>query len=147
MPNIRGLTLWEPWATLIALGEKRYETRRWRRAWRGWLAIHASKKWNAELTAQCLEEPYRTALAGYGINRSFPLGCIVAVAQVVGYIETTRAHISDKERAFGDWSPDRWGWKLSNVVRLDEPIPCRGSQGLWVVPDEIVAQLPLEVTV
>lgn len=39
---MKALTLWQPWASLIALGEKRYETRSWATSYRGLLAIHAS---------------------------------------------------------------------------------------------------------
>ena len=41
---MKALTLWEPWATLIALGVKRYETRSWGTKYRGPLAIHAAKR-------------------------------------------------------------------------------------------------------
>ena len=44
------LTLWQPWASLIAVGQKNYETRSWRAghgglklstAIPGWIAVHA----------------------------------------------------------------------------------------------------------
>ena len=41
---IKALTLWQPWASLIAWGEKQYETRSWSTEYRGLLAIHASKR-------------------------------------------------------------------------------------------------------
>lgn len=44
---IRGLTLTQPWATLVALGEKHYETRSWDTGYRGLVAIHAAKKFPA----------------------------------------------------------------------------------------------------
>jgi len=36
-----------------------------------------------------------------------------------------------KERAFGDWSPGRWGWILRNPVLFEKPVPARGAQGFW----------------
>ena len=36
------LTLWQPWATLIALGLKRYETCSWATFCRGLLLLHAA---------------------------------------------------------------------------------------------------------
>ncbi len=36
-----------------------------------------------------------------------------------------------KERAFGDWSPGRFGWILRNPVLFDKPIPAKGAQGFW----------------
>jgi hypothetical protein len=41
---MKALTLWQPWATAIALGLKHYETRTWFVGYRGDLAIHAAKK-------------------------------------------------------------------------------------------------------
>jgi hypothetical protein len=38
------ITLWQPWASLIALDLKRYETRSWATNYRGKLAIHAAKR-------------------------------------------------------------------------------------------------------
>ena len=40
---MKALTLTPPWATLVALGHKRVETRSWRTQSRGPLAIHAAK--------------------------------------------------------------------------------------------------------
>lgn len=41
---MRIITLWQPWASLIALGFKKFETRSWRTRYRGKLAIHAAKR-------------------------------------------------------------------------------------------------------
>jgi hypothetical protein len=38
------ISIIQPWATLIAIGEKKFETRSWSTKYRGELAIHASKK-------------------------------------------------------------------------------------------------------
>lgn len=40
---MKALTLWQPWATLIAIGAKTIETRSWSTNHRGPLAIHAAK--------------------------------------------------------------------------------------------------------
>ena len=40
---MKALTLHQPWATLVAVGEKRIETRSWSTDYRGPLAIHAGK--------------------------------------------------------------------------------------------------------
>lgn len=39
---MKALTLWQPWASLIALGVKSIETRAWSTSYRGPLAIHAA---------------------------------------------------------------------------------------------------------
>ena len=42
---IKFITLTQPWATLVALGVKRIETRSWRTPYRGLLGIHAAKSY------------------------------------------------------------------------------------------------------
>lgn len=58
---MKTLTLWQPWASLIALGMKRIETRPWTTKYRGPLAIHAGKR-----PAVDGEAPGRVALDGLG---------------------------------------------------------------------------------
>ena len=41
---MKALTLWQPWASLIAVGAKTIETRSWSTKYRGPLAIHAAKR-------------------------------------------------------------------------------------------------------
>lgn len=41
---MKALTLWQPWASLVALGVKTIETRSWSTKYRGPLAIHAAAK-------------------------------------------------------------------------------------------------------
>lgn len=133
---MKALTLWQPWATLIALGEKQYETRDWPTSYRGPLAIHAAKKWNADIRAAAEDDDIAEALAAHGLLRGceLPLGAIVATCRLV---ECHRMDwslidsISDKEEAFGDWDPGRYAWELADVVALPQPIPAKGAQGLW----------------
>ena len=42
MADVRALTLWQPWASLIALLVKHIETRSWATAYRGTVLIHAA---------------------------------------------------------------------------------------------------------
>lgn len=35
----------------------------------------------------------------------------------------------------------QYWWDLSNVVRLPEPIPCRGKPGMWQLPPELAAKV------
>jgi hypothetical protein len=34
-----------------------------------------------------------------------------------------------------------WGIVFANIRKLPEPIPCRGAQGLWNVPEQIQQQI------
>lgn len=62
---MKALTLYQPWATLVAIGAKRIETRSWKTDYRGPLAIHVSKRTPAEfrkLYSFTAPEPFRSAL-------------------------------------------------------------------------------------
>jgi hypothetical protein len=46
----------------------------------------------------------------------------------------------EPELSFGDYAPGRFAWKLENPRRFETPIPFRGRQQLFDVPDELVAE-------
>lgn len=132
---MKALSLWQPYATLIALSAKTHETRSWATTYTGLLAIHAAK--NKATLNLFHDYTFRMALAaaGYKSPDDLPLGCIVAIVDLADCQPTqtvlARGGISAQERAFGDWTPGRWAWKLENIRRLQEPIPISGKQGLW----------------
>lgn len=41
---MKAITIWQPWASLLACGAKKYETRSWATRYRGPIAIHAAAK-------------------------------------------------------------------------------------------------------
>lgn len=123
---MKALTLHQPWASAIAVGLKRYETRSWSTNYRGPLAIHAGKSVPAYA-----REDYEDAPAA--IARPMPLGAVVCVAELVAChrTEVRGPSVSIEERFWGDWSHGRFAWELVNVRVLTPPIPARGAQGLW----------------
>jgi len=60
---MKGITIWQPWSTLIALELKRYETIGGATKYRGLLAIHAAK--NIDLDAY-REKVNRSEITEYG---------------------------------------------------------------------------------
>lgn len=140
---MKALTLTQPWATLVAIGAKRIETRSWPTRYRGPVAIHAAKGLSSigghsGLINLCLEQPFARvlAMAGKGLlvpGHDLPLGEVLATAQLIDCIPTYRvaANVSDQEEAFGDFSPGRWAWMLADIRQLPTPVPARGSLGLW----------------
>jgi len=156
---MKALSLTQPWASLIAIGAKRIETRSWETRYRGRLAIHAATGFPNDAKRLCLEHPfldmlYPAGLVGAG---SLPLGAIVAVA-VLRSVREIAADLPSAygeafpnavwhtagEVPFGDYAPGRFAWLLDGVVRLPEPIPCKGALGLWIVPSVVANQIPLE---
>lgn len=131
------LTIRQPWATLIALGEKQFETRSWRTLYRGPLAIHAGMQVNRAI---CLTEPYRSVLARHGITvDDLPTGRIIATSCITGCIEITSHEVQQgwpggNEYVFGNYAEGRFAWKLEEVVPLVHPISAKGRLGFWEYP-------------
>lgn len=154
------LSLWQPWASLIAIGAKRIETRSWSTSYHGPVAIHAAKHWTRELRDLCFEDSFWRVLVGDGVEHRhhdpsvcdemvhdrLPRGVLIAVAELIGVVPITAefaAVIPDDERAFGDYTPGRFAWVMLDVRVLDAPIPFRARQGLFDITDpEILAALP-----
>lgn len=193
------LTLWQPWASLIAIGAKWIETRSWSTRYRGPLAIHAAKTTEGmELVMAgkaCREDDAAicNALAahGFGCMAELPLGKIIAtctLADVVPVVASDLAEAADladlpypriesavsaegfpefpdgwldlwhptlgsaldpdgsgrslpDQAIYGDFTPSRFGWLLTDVQPLAEPVPFHGGQALsrrWT-PEEVVS--------
>ena len=152
---MKALTLTQPWATLVASGAKRIETRSWRTNYTGPLAIHAAKGFPAECRDLCHHDPFLPSLvhAGFRSTAELPRGVIVAVAQLVRCVaidditpspdELARLGGAPHEWAFGDYSPGRHAWLLHDVRALQPQPQVRGALGLWDVPDEIARLIDL----
>lgn len=136
---MKALSLTQPWATLVAIGAKRIETRSWSTDYRGEIAIHAAKGFPRDCREVCWRDPFREWL----YDRDLPLGAIVAVARLTDVTATASTAmlmtLTPRERAFGDYAAGRYGWLLADVRALRTPIPCKGALGIWTVPADVEA--------
>lgn len=149
---MKGLTLYEPNASLMAVGAKVNETR-WRRTThRGEIAIHAALKdcaMEADLAAAVVK-----AFRDRGARLARTWGCIVAVVELYDVlpagrfagghqlIEEDLIPLTTEERQFGDYRLGRWVYRTRGVRRLQTPVPCRGYQCIgWTVPPDVEAQV------
>jgi len=131
---MRCLTVRQPWATLIALGEKEFETRSWRTNYRGELAIHAGKRVDKAI---CRQEPFKSVLSKHGYSEhNLPLGAIIAIGSLeecypITIGENARGWVSGNEYDFGDYTEGRFAWKLTRMAPLNPPVPVSGKLNLW----------------
>ena len=152
---IKVLSILQPWASLVVAGHKRIETRSWNTKYRGELYIHASmgkKKEGRELfNSQRVQKIYARMIEDLEIFErhydfeELPFGAIIGKVDLIDTIRfnqftyTTAAvhngsnlfEFTEKEKAFGDYSENRFGWLLSNPVIFDKPIPAKGKLGIW----------------
>lgn len=131
---MRALTLWEPWASLIALGVKRIETRPWRTAYEGTLLIHAGQRkmdpreWHPDLWK------IMDKITATGWTPRY--GEAVCTAQLMGCVPfTDEDRFEPLEEACGDFTPGRWGWLLRDVRGIRPGVKLTGERGLWTPPD------------
>lgn len=47
--------------------------------------------------------------------------------------------ISKIEETFGNFAPRRFGWIFEEIVALPIPVPFKGAQGFFDIPDELLA--------
>ena len=152
---MKALTLTQPWASLVAIGAKRIETRSWSTSFRGPLAIHAAKGFPGWAQRMCEAEIFRHALVSGGEavaepSISLPRGSILCYCTLLdclpmeafrclpGVFDDYPELDTPQERAFGDFDVldssngrRRYAWVLESVLPLAIPIPAKGALGLW----------------
>lgn len=145
--KLRCISLWQPWASAIALGLKTIETRGWVARYTGPLAIHAAQK-KSRLHRQDYErflDEHHQFAAAFGEQHygELPRGAVLCIVQMRQCVTITRANtatLSRLEKALGTYTPGREAWMFEDARRLIEPFPCSGRQGFfWVnVPDKLI---------
>lgn len=132
LPIVYGLSLWQPWASLMWVGAKCVETRHWPPLHIGiFLAIHAAKKWDASLRLTALDRNFQACLQCEPDD--LPRGCFGAIVWLKGWYSTNYEAPSENELEFqfGNYSPNRYGWVCPRVWTFETPIPAQGQRRLW----------------
>jgi hypothetical protein len=129
---MKTLSLWQPWASLMAYEFKRIETRSWATKYRGPLLIHAAKRPMTMIHKEAVMD-FDSIMVDYF---SLPRGSLLAVVNLIDCVPVEQFAADIKywrEHAHGDFRPGRWAWVTEFVKRLDLPIPYRGRQGLFEI--------------
>lgn len=150
--KLLALTVLRPFATGIVRWGKPVENRGWLPGARlpvgSWLAIHAGARdypgcdeddfrvWIAAIADPLPEKLERRAngavWAARGYAASLPHGAVVGVARVAGF--------DDRHAGWSPWAhPEEHHWRFDAVVPFEKPLPCKGAQGLWTVPDDVAS--------
>lgn len=134
---MKAISLWQPYASLVASGLKTIETRHWQppRALIGKpIVIHAAKRWTSEEIAitSAFMQRFPSVRAAFHNTLDLPLGAVLVAVKLVACIPSeSLINLSDEERAFGNYAPGRYGWKLEIIKLPEKPIPAKGGQGFW----------------
>jgi hypothetical protein len=141
---MKAITLYQPWASLVALGAKKYETRSWQTPYRGLIAIHAGKRFTNEESNYLRRPEFKDVL---GNEPDLPLGMMLCICRLKNIIHVVDydwlGGLSRQERVFGNYMHGRYAWELEVVLKLSPPIAVRGQMGLWDwdAPQEILKEI------
>lgn len=154
MTIMKAITIWQPWASLVAIEAKPYEFRGWTppRSLIGQrIAIHAGARpvRRAEVRAlliqlanpasrgtPCLHADKAIPLLEAALRdpSSVPLSHILCTAILgepkrgdlcAAEFGTEAGNDSDRDGTFN------WGWPLASIEPLEPPVPAKGLQGFW----------------
>jgi hypothetical protein len=163
---MRALTLTQPYAGLVASGLKRIENRprsMLRPEHFGQLvAIHASREIDESVYDRVTAidpalyfDDWKGKSKWYRLSRITK--AVIAVAVVDSKIDITYPNPHSPDGHWRKWltenlgDQERWftgpiAYVLSGIQDLAEPVPCRGMQGFWTLPEDVEAavrkQLP-----
>lgn len=124
-PEVKALTIRQPWAWAIIYAGKNVENRRWQTSFRGPLLIHAAKTEDLAGVTRLLwtmPDPgaFRQPRPAFEAR-----GAVIGLAYLVDIITDSSSR----------WAlPHRFHWILETPVPVDPPVPCAGKPGLWAPP-------------
>ena len=158
---MKAITIMQPWASLIACGAKRIETRSWKTEYRGPIAIHAAKvpaKISDELRDYIddiffYDYPLRRFINGIKADGAYDcgnlvLGKIIAIADLVDcvrmdgfsrlncpsewHIATDKGTLINIQEELYFGNYEKGNYAwILDNVRMIEPVPAKGKQRIW----------------
>lgn len=152
---MKALTIWQPWASLIMIGAKPYEFRKWDFATRvpeitdERIVIHAGarpvrraevldlidrmKSGESSLVDSVARPLLDRLLEAHKCQGVLPLACGLGTAKIgkaARAVDLFGHRVSDSSRI----DHQMWAWPLSEIDHWQEPVDCRGFQGFWNWP-------------
>src|SRR5258708_6288799 len=125
--TVNALSLWQPWASLMADDRKKIETRHWSPP------LHLLGK---PLAIHATMHVDRTYCAAFGYDSlTIPRGCVVAIVRLNEYRKFTKEFEEEimrlsvdpnyPEGRYGNFQWGRFGWFCSLLEKLTPPIAAK----------------------
>ena len=136
---MKAITVWQPWAQLLAEGKKHDETRSWRTNYRGEILIHAAKSDHSGILLHIPMNELKYFQEAGITSRIDKLqtGAIIGAAILTDcklIDQTYHDFIKEfcpEEFLYGDFTVGRYAWRFEKPQLFKTPIPVSGKQGLW----------------
>lgn len=138
---MKALTICQPYAHLVVRGEKLVENREWPTSYRGELVIHAGK------SRDWLDDGDENEFSANGDPLVF--GAALGTVRLADVLHIKRIGSGEYDVKYPwlrlhEHTNGTWCWVLLDVRRFSMPIPWRGAQGLWDLPDSALAKQPTD---
>jgi activating signal cointegrator 1 len=152
---MKALSLWQPWASLWCSDRKVHETRHWPTRFRGLLLVHAAKRFEKGFDH---DDPLALILRaefGVGWQTRLPTGALIGAVKIIACKRTE--DVTSKwapepvpisrwdDYQCGDFADGRFAFERGQFCRFDRPIPWRGAQGFFEVPDGVLGDCAVQV--
>jgi len=140
---MRAISLWQPWASWIMAGLKTIETRihtRFECLAGETIVIHAAKRYDKHAFEGALSwtnNPVRLKESAF-LGRHLQ-GYLLGTAKVAQFrrLDSNDSHGTLIYCGLGD----RFGLDLIEINHFNLPIPWKGSQGIFEIPDKIIGEV------
>ena len=146
---MKAITIWQPWASLIAYEFKRYELRKWpapKHFINQRIAIHAGARSIERDDVIKLIDEVERGYPGTDLKKKadtldllervlvspgmLPKSSVVCTAFLGRPQESIK--LFGRQAADSVWfEKHKWAWPLMRVERLEPPEPASGNQGFW----------------
>lgn len=138
---MKALSLWQPWASLWLSPRKVHETRDWEMKHRGWLLVHAAKRFEKDHPpemARLLREEF-----GPEWFKAIPTGALIGMVNVADCFTSEDMvsgcqPLTPDDYICGNYDIGRFAFRRTELKLFKQPIPYRGRQKIFNVPDELL---------
>lgn len=122
---MKAITIRQPWASLIIENYKHYEFRSWKTNYRGKVYIHAGSSIDKDILNRFDK-----------LNIDYPLGAIIGEATLTDCVLVDEEfnkelHYINPLVYFNTSYKSKYAFKFENIVKYENPIPCKGHLSLW----------------
>lgn len=158
---MKALTVQQPWAWCLVAGHKPIENRTLVWKHRGPLAIHAGTRWSERGGSSRL-----VIDAAWNTPEITPAWNVTSLGRaderwhygaIIGLVDVVDMHLEHDGCCDSPWAETSYvehGGRerkqlahmvVERPVMLEQPVPCRGALGLWTVPQDVEAQVQLQL--
>ncbi len=134
------LSMWQPWASLLIYGFKRFEGRQWDTNYRGPLWIHAGSRQPDPSEIRKVENQYRKLYEGQNMPpfpTSYPTGCVIGLVDLQDVI-SQQMYTEYIPKEFTGESTEDWLFVIRNPRRLMVNIKCVGNKNIFNLDPAVI---------